>query len=91
MPGVWENVSQIEGDRPSSEAAPSIWYAAVAAPQRKPGGKATAPGAAGAAWLMGGHPLTAPCMIPATNCRPVATNRTSSGIVASAVPASTRA
>ena len=53
MPGVWENVSQIEGDRPSSEAAPSIWYAAVALPQRKPGGKATTPAlaAAAAGWL----------------------------------------
>ncbi len=90
MPGVWENVSQIEGDRPSSEAAPSIWYAAVALPQRKPGGKATRVRGSGGG-LDGGHPLTAPCMIPATNCRPVAMNRTSSGIVASAVPASTRA
>ena len=52
MPGVWENVSQIEGDRPSSEAAPSIWYAAVAAPQRKPGGKATASEAAAAGWMV---------------------------------------
>ena len=33
------NVSQMDGERPSSEAAPSIWYDAVAAPQRKPGGK----------------------------------------------------
>ncbi|MCQ0013820.1 hypothetical protein [Actinomadura madurae] len=32
-------MSQIEGPRPSSRAAPSIWYAAVAAPQTKPGGK----------------------------------------------------
>ena len=38
-PGVWLKVSQIEGVRPSSAAAPSIWYAAVAAPQRNPGGK----------------------------------------------------
>ena len=32
-------VSQIDGPRPSSSTAPSIWYAAVAAPQRKPWGK----------------------------------------------------
>ncbi len=79
----------MEGERPSSWAAPSIWYDAVAAPQRKPGGKVTAALVA-VAWL-GGHPLTAPCMMPATNCLPVTTNRTSSGTVASEVPASTRA
>ena len=32
----------MEGERPSSETAPSIWYDAVAAPQRNPGGKTTA-------------------------------------------------
>ena len=41
-PGTRANVSQMDGERPSSEAAPSIWYDAVAAPQRKPGGKLTA-------------------------------------------------
>lgn len=41
LPGVWLNVSQIEGVRPSSRTAPSIWYAEVAAPQRKAGGKVT--------------------------------------------------
>ena len=38
-----------------------------------------------------GHPLTAPCMMPATSWRPVRTNRTSSGIVESTAPQSTRA
>ena len=38
-----------------------------------------------------GHPLTAPCMMPVTNCLPVAMNRTSSGMVARVAPASTRA
>src|SRR3954447_23664641 len=40
-PGVCAKVSQIDGVRPSSATAPSIWYAAVAAPHRKPGGKAS--------------------------------------------------
>lgn len=30
----------MEGERPSSAAAPSIWYAAVAVPHRKSRGKA---------------------------------------------------
>src|SRR5215212_6186199 len=38
-PGVWLKVSQIDGPRPSSATAPSIWYAAVAVPKTKPGGK----------------------------------------------------
>ena len=38
-PGVWLKVSQIDGPRPSAWTAPSIWYEAVAVPQRKPGGK----------------------------------------------------
>src|SRR3954470_13917729 len=37
-PGTRQKVSQIESPRPSSCAAPSIWYAAVAAPKRNPGG-----------------------------------------------------
>src|SRR5688572_12089889 len=37
-PGRRLNVSQIEGDRPPSVTAPSIWYDAVAAPHRKSGG-----------------------------------------------------
>ncbi|CAM5603028.1 hypothetical protein STENM223S_02357 [Streptomyces tendae] len=41
FPGVWLKVSQIEGVRPSSRTAPSIWYAEVAAPHRKAGGKVT--------------------------------------------------
>src|SRR4051812_47439594 len=38
LPGVAEKVSQIDGARPSSSTAPSIWYAAVAAPQPNCGG-----------------------------------------------------
>ena len=38
----------MDGVRPSSVAAPSIWYDAVAVPQTKPGGNATSvPSAAG--------------------------------------------
>ena len=37
----------MEGVRPSSAAAPSIWYDAVAAPHRKPSGKAQAGGGVG--------------------------------------------
>jgi hypothetical protein len=33
----------MDGVRPSSVAAPSIWYAAVAAPQMKPAGKRSRP------------------------------------------------
>jgi len=36
--GVCENVSQMLGPRPSTAADPSIWYAAVAAPQTNSGG-----------------------------------------------------
>ena len=43
-PGVWLKVSQMEGPRPSSWAAPSIWYAAVAAPSRKSFGMRTGRG-----------------------------------------------
>ena len=39
-PGTRQKVSQMEAVRPSSVAAPSIWYAAVAAPHRNPAGKA---------------------------------------------------
>src|SRR5262245_14528753 len=39
LPGVRLKVSQIDAVRPPSAAAPSIWYAAVAAPQTKPAGK----------------------------------------------------
>ena len=50
LPGVWAKRSQIDSPRPSSFVAPSIWYEAVAAPQRKPRGKTTLRGvpAAGA-------------------------------------------
>src|SRR3712207_1048498 len=41
LPGVWEKVSQIEGPRPSSSTAPSIWYEAVAVPHRNPSGNRT--------------------------------------------------
>jgi hypothetical protein len=44
-PGMRANASQIESVRPSSCAAPSIWYAAVAAPNTNAGGKLRAPGA----------------------------------------------
>src|SRR5450756_1058524 len=39
-PGVWLKVSQMDGPRPSSVTAPSIWYDAVAAPHRKSWGNA---------------------------------------------------
>ena len=53
-------------------------------PRGSPGGRRPpVRGVRRARCWMGSHPLTAPCMIPATNWRPVATNRTSSGIVAS--------
>src|SRR5581483_10620708 len=38
FPGVCENVSQIEGPRPSASTAPSIWYADVETPHLKPSG-----------------------------------------------------
>ncbi|TCN35051.1 hypothetical protein EV644_11772 [Kribbella orskensis] len=34
-PGTRQNVSQIDGNRPSASIAPSIWYAEVAVPQTK--------------------------------------------------------
>ncbi len=40
LSGVCEKVSQIDGERPSSVTAPSIWYAAVAVPHRKSCGSA---------------------------------------------------
>ncbi len=40
-PGTRAKVSQIDGVRPSSATAPSIWYDAVAAPHKKPVGKVT--------------------------------------------------
>src|ERR1017187_6303318 len=39
LPGVWLKVSHINGPFPTMSAAPSIWYAAVDAPQMSPGGK----------------------------------------------------
>ena len=39
-PGTRQKVSQIDGVRPSSSTAPSIWYADVATPQRKSGRQA---------------------------------------------------
>src|ERR1700747_84635 len=41
LPGVAQNRSQTLSPRPSSWAAPSIWYDAVAAPQRKSAGNAS--------------------------------------------------
>src|SRR3712207_9204181 len=41
LPGVCEKVSQMEGPRPSSSTAPSIWYEAVAVPHKKPSGNRT--------------------------------------------------
>ena len=38
LPGVAQNVSQIDGPRPSRSTPPSIWYAEVATPHRKDGG-----------------------------------------------------
>ncbi len=43
--GVWANVSHTDGPLPSAFAAPSIWYADVAAPHQKPSGKAGLGGA----------------------------------------------
>ncbi len=39
VPGVRLKVSPIDGVRPPSPTTPSIWYAEVALPHRKPGGK----------------------------------------------------
>ncbi|GAB2831231.1 hypothetical protein GCM10027091_72070 [Streptomyces daliensis] len=44
----------MEGERPSSAAAPSIWYAAVATPQRKSAGSALKLDGAGRADGAGG-------------------------------------
>src|SRR5579872_4628488 len=41
LPGVCANRSQIDSPLPSSFHAPSIWYEAVAAPQKNPLGKET--------------------------------------------------
>src|SRR5262245_21094517 len=46
-PGVLQNVSQIEGPRPSSDVAPSTWYAEVAEPHRKSSGTAEGRGDSG--------------------------------------------
>src|ERR687897_3036816 len=40
-PPVWLNWSQIDSPRPPSWTAPSIWYAAVAAPHTQSPGKIT--------------------------------------------------
>jgi hypothetical protein len=45
-PGIVQKRSQIDSPRPSSRAAPSIWYDAVAAPKRKFAPKAPSPTAA---------------------------------------------
>ena len=90
-PGVWLKVSQIDGVRPSSVAAPSIWYAAVAAPHRKSareGDRALRVEQADAlagCWV--GHDLTAPSMIPPMIWRPNSDEHDNSGSVAIAVPA----
>src|SRR5436305_6281676 len=38
LPGVWQNVSQIDGPRPPARTAPSIWYEEVETPNRNPAG-----------------------------------------------------
>ena len=94
-PGTRANASQMESVRPSSWAAPSIWYAAVAAPNTKPGGKARVARAErgcatdDVALAELGHPFTAPAMMPDTSCLPAKMNSSSSGMVASTTPAST--
>ena len=40
-PGTWQNSSQMDGSRPSSSAAPSIWKAEVAAPHWNDSGNLT--------------------------------------------------
>ena len=42
-PGTLAKVSQIEGPRPPWAAAPSIWYAEVAAPHTNPVGNNVSP------------------------------------------------
>src|SRR6476469_4150047 len=49
MPGVWANRVQMLGPAPSAMGEPSIWWAAVAAPHRKPSGNAYPPADV---WLM---------------------------------------
>ena len=44
-PGRAAKVSQIDAPRPSSDVAPSIWYAAVATPWREEG-----PAGGGGSW-----------------------------------------
>ena len=46
LSGVWLKVSQIDGPRPPSCTAPSIWYDAMATPSSKPGGSSRAVSAA---------------------------------------------
>src|SRR5680860_694559 len=41
LPGVWLKTSQMDAPRPSARTAPSIWYAAVAAPHRNGAGAST--------------------------------------------------
>src|SRR5215212_10788137 len=42
VPAVWLKASQIDSPRPPSRTAPSIWYAAVAAPHTQFSGKTAA-------------------------------------------------
>ena len=83
LPGTRAKVSQIESCRPSACTAPSIWAAAVAAPQRKSGWPA-----AGRS-RTGHQPFTAPVMMPEISCRPATAKSTSSGSVASTAPVRT--
>src|SRR5207248_151869 len=59
LPGVCANVSQMDGPRPSSWTAPSIWYAEVAVPHRKPSGNDRGRGAVMGGFL-GGVLLSSP-------------------------------
>ena len=93
-PGTRANASQIESVRPSSWAAPSIWEAAVADPNRKSAGSR-----AGQSRSCGRVSLVAMVIVVSTlhcslhdsrtSCLPAMTKSTSSGMVASTAPVST--
>ncbi len=88
LPGVWLNVSQMDGVRPSSWIAPSIWYEAVATPHRKSGGNVSRPASPATQVDLGAaHPFTAPSMIPPTIWRPSRMKTISTGTVPTSVAA----
>ncbi len=79
-------MSQIDGPRPSSRAAPSIWYEAVAAPKTKPGGKPGKPVVSGKSVMeavsrcaVGAGHLTEPPVIPAAMYFWASTSRIAAG------------